>query len=219
MGAGKTTVGRRCAQRLGRPFVDTDDLVVAMTGMPFAEFFAEYGEPAFRDLERQAVADVGASPEPLVIACGGGTVIDPENRSRLRATGTVVWLQAPVPVLANRVGAGRAGRSSPVTRSVRSTRLGATREAAYEATAHGHVDTGGARRGRGGRRGAGSLPRSRRMTERVPRRPRRPRATTSSSVLERSTSSRPVLADRRQVAIVTQDGDRASHVGERCVRR
>ena len=46
MGVGKTTVGRRCAERLGRPFVDTDDLVVAMTGMPFTEFFAEYGEPA-----------------------------------------------------------------------------------------------------------------------------------------------------------------------------
>ncbi len=85
---------------------------------------------------------MSASPEPLVIACGGGTVIDPENRSRLRATGTVVWLQAPVPVLANRVGSGESRpllAGDPVGAL---TRLGATREVAYEATAHGQVDTG-----------------------------------------------------------------------------
>ena len=142
MGAGKTTVGRRCARRMERPFVDTDDVVVALCGMPFTQFFAEHGEPAFRELERQAVADVSASPTPLVIACGGGTVLDPENRRRLRATGTVVWLQAPVPVLANRVGAG-ADRPLLAGDPLRAlTRLEATREAAYDATAHTTVDTG-----------------------------------------------------------------------------
>jgi shikimate kinase len=142
MGSGKTTVGRRCAELLGRPFVDTDDIVVTMTRMSFKEFFATYGEPAFRELERQAVADVAASPEPLVIACGGGAVLDGENRKRLRASGTVVWLQAPVEVLAARVGDGAsrpllAGDPPGALR-----RLGASREPAYEAAAHATVDTG-----------------------------------------------------------------------------
>jgi shikimate kinase len=141
MGAGKTSVGRRCAERLGRPFVDTDDVVVAMTGMPFSEFFAQYGERAFRELERQAVEDVCASPQPLVIACGGGTAVDPDNRRRLRANGIVVWLRAPVSVLAARVGNGGtrpllAGDPEGALR-----RLGATREPAYEAAAHVSVDT------------------------------------------------------------------------------
>jgi shikimate kinase len=141
MGVGKTTIGRRCAERLGRPFVDTDDVVCTMTGMPISEFFAMYGEPAFRELERQAVLDVTESPEPLVIACGGGTVLVPENRRRLRANGTVVWLQAPVSVLADRVGRGDSRpllAGDPVGAL---TRLGGAREAAYEATSHAQVDT------------------------------------------------------------------------------
>jgi shikimate kinase len=141
MGAGKSSVGRRCADRLGRPFVDTDDVVVTMTGMPFTEFFAQYGEPAFRDLERQAVADVSASPEPLVIACGGGTVIDPENRRRLRASGVVVWLRAPANVLAARVGNGESRPLLAGDPEAALRRLGAAREPAYEAAAHVSVDT------------------------------------------------------------------------------
>jgi shikimate kinase len=143
MGAGKTSVGAACAVRLERPFVDTDDLVVARTGMPVAEFFASYGEAAFRELEREVVADVCASPEPLVVACGGGTVLDPENRRRLRASGTVVWLYAPVRVLAERVGITPESTrpllaGDPV---VVLSRLEAQREAAYEASAHVRIDT------------------------------------------------------------------------------
>ena len=66
MGAGKTTVGERCATRLQRPFVDTDDLVQTLAGRPVADIFATDGETAFRVLERQAVADACASPTPLV---------------------------------------------------------------------------------------------------------------------------------------------------------
>ncbi|MDZ4825465.1 MAG: shikimate kinase [Actinomycetota bacterium] len=143
MGAGKTTVGRRCAALLDRPFVDTDDLVVVLTGMPFPEFFARHGEAPFRELERQAVADVCASPEPLVIACGGGTVLDPDNRRRLRERGVVVWLRAPVAVLATRVGDGAdrpllAGDPESALR-----RLDALRAGAYESAAHAEVETGG----------------------------------------------------------------------------
>ena len=106
MGAGKTTVGERCAQLLGRPFVDTDALVESLTGSTVAEIFECFGEARFRAEEHRAVEDACASPEPLVISCGGGAVMDPENRARLRANGFVVWLAASPEVLAARVGSG-----------------------------------------------------------------------------------------------------------------
>ena len=141
MGSGKTTVGRACADRLGRPFVDTDDLVVAVAGMPIADYFAAYGEAAFRALEKQAVADVCASPEPLVIACGGGATNDPESRRQLQAAGVVVWLRASANVLAARVGndAGRPLLAGDPVGSL--TRLAAAREPAYESVSDAVVDT------------------------------------------------------------------------------
>jgi shikimate kinase len=142
MGAGKTTVGRVCAQRLGREFVDTDDVVTRLAGMPVAEVFARDGEAAFRALERDAVADVCASPAALVVGCGGGTVIDAANRRALTSAGFVVWLKAPVAVLAGRVGDGDA---RPLLRGDPQgalTRLAAMREAAYEAAADIEVETG-----------------------------------------------------------------------------
>src|SRR6476646_4378374 len=106
MGAGKTTVGERCADLLGRAFLDTDQLVEANTRMGVADLFRHHGEQQFRVLERDAVADACASPEPLVIACGGGAVLDADTRKRLHASGLVVWLQAPPAVLGARVGDG-----------------------------------------------------------------------------------------------------------------
>src|SRR3954470_24212594 len=94
MGAGKTTVGQRCAVILDRPFVDTDELVVATAGVPFDDIWGAEGEQGFRARERFAVADAAASPTPLVISCGGGAVLDADNRRALRATGLVVWLLA-----------------------------------------------------------------------------------------------------------------------------
>jgi shikimate kinase len=141
MGAGKTTVGRRCADALGRPFVDTDDVVVSLAGVPFDELWAREGEARFRELERDAVAQVCASPEPLVVATGGGAVVDPVNRRRLRASGTVVWLRAPVPVLAARVGPGDGRPLLAGGAPGALARLESLRAAAYEAAAHIAVDT------------------------------------------------------------------------------
>jgi shikimate kinase len=143
MGAGKTTVGALCAERLRRPFVDTDDLVAATAHRSVAEIFAEDGEAAFRELERRAVADACASPDPLVIACGGGAVLDPENRRALRTHGCVVWLRAAPQVLAERVGADGSGRPLLARGDASSVleRLDAERSAAYEGVAHATVDT------------------------------------------------------------------------------
>jgi shikimate kinase len=143
MGAGKTTVGRRCAQLLERDFVDTDDGVVRLAGMPVPEFFAAHGEPAFRELERQAVADVCASPAPLVIGSGGGTVVDAGNRRRLATAGFVVWLRAPVAVLTARVGDGDDRPLLAGDPHASLARLLAMREPAYEALADATVDTEG----------------------------------------------------------------------------
>jgi shikimate kinase len=142
MGVGKTTVGRRCAERLDREFVDTDDVVRALAGgATVDEIFAAGGEPQFRELERAAVADVCASPAPLVIGCGGGTVVDADNRRRLHDAGVVVWLRAEVAVLAGRVGDGATRpllAGDPVGAL---TRLSAMREVAYDAASDVAVDT------------------------------------------------------------------------------
>ena len=144
MGAGKTSVGAGCADRLGRPFVDTDDLVELATGRTVGALFAEMGEDAFRNLERRAVSDACASPAPAVIACGGGAVLAPENRRLLRESGTVVWLRAPAAVLAERVGDGD-GRpllsGAPVGATL--ARLEASREGAYREAADAVVETEG----------------------------------------------------------------------------
>ena len=141
MGAGKTTVGLECARRLGRTFVDTDDVITRTAHMTVDGIFADGGEPRFRQIEHDVVADVSASPEPLVIACGGGTVLDPENRRALRAAGVVVWLRAPAATLLSRVGDGSTRpllRDDPAAALARLERL---REPAYEAAAHATVDT------------------------------------------------------------------------------
>ena len=103
MGVGKTTVGRRVAEALGRPFVDSDAVIEARTGRSVAEIFEADGEPAFRAVESEVLIDALASAEPAVIAAAGGTVLSEANRVALRRAGTVVWLRAPVDLLVSRV--------------------------------------------------------------------------------------------------------------------
>jgi shikimate kinase len=145
MGAGKTTVGRRSAQLLGRDFVDTDDVVEATLHLTIPEIFAAEGEPGFREHERRAVADVCASPVPLVIACGGGAVLDPGNRDQLRATSVVVWLRAGPDALAERVADEAENRPLLEERGTAATLalLDVLRAPAYEAAAHAVVETEG----------------------------------------------------------------------------
>ena len=103
--AGKTTVGRLVADRLGVDFTDTDELVVAKAGKPVAEIFVDEGEQAFRALEAAAVADalVGTGG---VLALGGGAVLSAATR-RLLAGHPVVFLATGVPAAASRVGLNR----------------------------------------------------------------------------------------------------------------
>ncbi len=103
-GAGKTTVGRVVAQRLGRPFVDADATLVAWQGRPVRAIFEESGEAHFRDLEEQCLRDLTADPPAgLVLATGGGVVLREANRQRLRQFGFVVWLDADPAAVAHRL--------------------------------------------------------------------------------------------------------------------
>ena len=103
MATGKTEVGRLLACRLGRPFVDTDGLVETAARCSVAQIFAGDGEAYFRRLERAAVEEACAVPD-AVIATGGGTLLDPDNRRRLVGAGPVVCLTASAEEIARRVG-------------------------------------------------------------------------------------------------------------------
>jgi shikimate kinase len=103
MGAGKSTVGRRLAKRLGLPFVDTDVAIEDAAGYSAAEVFERYGEADFRDGERRLVARL-VDGEVRVIATGGGVFVDPRTRELLNERSITVWLDAPVDVLADRTG-------------------------------------------------------------------------------------------------------------------
>lgn len=91
MGAGKSSVGRILARRLGYCFVETDQLIVAREGRSIPEIFAERGEAYFREAEEEALAVLGMK-EGEVIATGGGLPCREGRMERLRALGTVVWL-------------------------------------------------------------------------------------------------------------------------------
>jgi shikimate kinase len=109
MGAGKTTVGRMVAERLGCPYADSDAEVEAATGRTVPELFAEHGEAVFRAAEAEALARAVGVDGPAVISVAGGAVLDPANRALIKEAGTVVWLRADPATLAGRVGDG-AGR-------------------------------------------------------------------------------------------------------------
>lgn len=102
MGAGKSTVGRRLARRLGLEFVDADDAIEEAAGMSVAEIFARYGESHFREGERRVIARL-VGGRAKVIATGGGAFVDPETRRTILSDAIAVWLDADIETLVSRV--------------------------------------------------------------------------------------------------------------------
>lgn len=102
MGVGKSTVGRRLAARLGLPFVDSDEEIAQAAGMTPGELFESYGEKQFRDGERRVIARL-VDGKVKIIATGGGAFVNEETRALLLKEAIVVWLDADLDILAERV--------------------------------------------------------------------------------------------------------------------
>ncbi|MCU1379020.1 MAG: aroK [Acidimicrobiales bacterium] len=140
MGSGKTTVGSRLARALDRPFVDSDVQVEQRTARTVREIFETDGEAAYRAMESEVLAEALGSEEPSVIAAAGGTILDPNNRERMKSHGTVVFLEAEPAKLVGRVG-GQDHR--PLLRDDPAgvlRQMDVVRRPLYEATAHHVVD-------------------------------------------------------------------------------
>jgi shikimate kinase len=102
MGTGKSGVGKQLAARLKRRFVDTDELIEQGEGMSIAQIFAAKGEPYFREREKQIIAEV-CQEHDTVIATGGGAIVNEENATRMKASGTVICLTATPEVILQRI--------------------------------------------------------------------------------------------------------------------
>lgn len=103
MGCGKSSVGRRAAELMGRELCDLDSYIEEKAGMSVSEIFAEYGEEGFRERERWAVREVAGTPG-LIIASGGGTVLSDANVQAFHSrNGLIVFLDAPLAALQERL--------------------------------------------------------------------------------------------------------------------
>lgn len=141
-GSGKSTVGRQLARRLGVDFHDSDLLIEQRLGCPIREFFAREGEAAFRDVEESVLAGLTVRGEG-VLATGGGAVLRPANRTRLRASARVVYLHSSPDELYRRV---RHDANRPLLQVedplARLHELHTVRDPLYRETAHMVIETG-----------------------------------------------------------------------------
>jgi shikimate kinase len=138
MAAGKTTVARALARRLDWQSVDVDELIEQRERQSVADIFAKHGEAYFRSLERQVLAEQ-MGPRHLVVATGGGTFADVQNRAAINTDGVSVWLDVPLDRLIGRVPAD--GRRPLASDRAGFERLYYQRRAAYE-QAHVRLDAG-----------------------------------------------------------------------------
>ena len=142
MGAGKTSVGRVLAKRLNKAFYDSDHAIEERTGVKIPVIFEIEGEPGFRQRESTVIEELTALDD-VVRATGGGVVLAQENRERLRARGTVVYLRASVKDLLNRT---RHDKNRPLLQTAdpraKLNELFDMRDPLYREVAHVTIDTG-----------------------------------------------------------------------------
>jgi shikimate kinase len=137
MAAGKTTVARRLAARLGWRAEDIDELIEARERMTVADVFAKHGEPYFRAAEREILLRLVLPLRHTVVATGGGTFMDPENEMAINLDGASVWLDVPLEAVIARIPPD--GRRPLSADRAQMERLFAIRQVAY-ARAHVRVD-------------------------------------------------------------------------------
>jgi len=142
MGAGKTAIGRELARQLDLEFLDADQELERRTGADIPLIFEKEGEAGFRRRERELIAEL-TQRERLVLATGGGAVLDPANRECLKSRGFVIYLQASVPAQASRTGHNRKRPllDTGADRAERLAELFTQRAPLYESLAQLTVDT------------------------------------------------------------------------------
>ncbi len=140
-GSGKSALGIEIAQALGVPCIDLDAAIEAAAGMSIAAIFAQRGETAFRQMEKDALREASRRGGQ-VIATGGGIILDEDNVRRMRDTGTVLWIDRPLALLMREVsGEGRPLLTGDAAEKLRA--LYARRLPLYRAAAHLRLDNTG----------------------------------------------------------------------------